>query len=285
MSAQAVLDLFVRRAREVFGERVVSLYTFGSLGEHGDFSSCSDVDVVLMLDELKGTDRDAVTALWDEIKTADLEYADRLSLFWASYHGDDFESGRGRFPPLDRLDLIHHAKLLYGEDRRSELQEPSQQDMVLDSAQFISNFMLADGKFDELIGDVESVLSKGARYFTKFVLFPVRLLFTVGNEKTIASNKDAVAYFNQVWRERLPGEVGELVNFAYQARSRPANEPVHYDEADFRLALQSLYKATINEYASAAARYDDNETAEKLRRHIEKIDVAIAAYDSSPSCS
>ena len=275
MSAQPLLDLFVHSAQKIFGTRVISLYTFGSLGEHGDFSSCSDVDVVLMLDKLNDSDQATITALCDEIKSTELEFADRLSVFWASYQGDDFESGRGRFPSLDRLDLIRHAKLLYGEDRRNELKEPSQKDMVLDSAQFISSFMLADGKLDELTDHVNDILLKGARYFTKFVLFPVRLLFTVGNEKSIASNKDAMLYFNREWSEKLPKEVSQLISFAYQTRACPANEIVKYDETHLRNALQSLYKAMIKEYILVVDHYDEHELVEKLRGYLVEIDARL----------
>ncbi len=276
MSPNPLLKLFIHRARDIFAERAISLYTFGSLGEHGDFSSCSDVDVVLLLDKLQDVDEKTILELWDEIKKSGLDYADRLSLFWSSYEGDDFASGRGRFPPLDRLDLIRHAKLLYGKDHRHELQEPTQKELVLESANFISTFMLADGKFDQLVGDANTILLNGARYFTKFVLFPVRLLFTVKNEKTIASNKDAVAYFNRVWTEKLSNDVVALVNFAYQTRSCPASEPVSYDIDTLQPALQELYKLVISEYILAADNFGDTQCAKQLRNHLEKIDKAIS---------
>jgi hypothetical protein len=267
-----LIKLFIDETIATFGDRVVSLYAFGSLGEHGDFSLCSDVDVVLMLDKVVVSDQGTVKELWEKIKASELDYADRLSLFWSSYSGNDFARGVGRFPPLDRLDLIRHAKLLHGEDRRRELSEPSQQEMVLESARFITSFMLADGKDAELTENAGEILAKGSRYFTKFVLFPVRLLFTVANEKTIASNKEAVAYFNQFYKKEMPKEVYELVNFAYTTRSCPAYVPVIYDEAALKSALLALYQFTIRKYLEAVAEYDDAATKKQLSGWLQKID-------------
>lgn len=278
--AQPLLKKFTEETKKIFKERVISLYTFGSLGEHGDFSLCSDVDVVLMLDKILPSDDETVKKLWAELKATKLEYADRLSVFWSSYDDGDFSAGNGRFPPLDRLDLIRHAKLLYGEDHRKTLQEPSQKDMVLDSAQFISDFMLADGKFDQLTNNTDEILSKGARYFTKFVLFPVRLLFTLGNEKTIASNKQAVEYFTESWAKKLPKEVNELVSFAYRTRSCPADEPVSYNADTLKSALLSLYEVTIQAYAQAAKNYENTAVAEKLKQHLKDMEAATSSTHS-----
>jgi len=280
VNAEPLLALFKKRVYETFEHRVVSLFKFGSLGEHGDFSLCSDVDVVLMLDQLQETDEEKVNALWEELKKSELEYADRLSLFWSSYSGDDFECGRGRFPPLDRLDLIRHAELMTGDDRRKELSEPTHEALVTDSAGFISAYMLADGKFDELTKNQEKILEKGARYFTKFVLFPVRLIFTLDKPGVIGSNYDAVDHCNKTWSKDFPPEVISIVNIAYVLRNTQPEEKVLLDMeiTEVTEALFLLYAYCMKRYYDAVLALNCDGLAEQLKKEINRFEDARARH-------
>lgn len=75
---------------------------------------------------------------------------------------------------------------------------------------------------DELLEHPEIIMNKGARYFTKFVLFPVRLIFTLNNPDVIGTNQDAVKFFQQTWSKDLPISATKMINAAYKLRN---NDP------------------------------------------------------------
>lgn len=279
--AEPLLQLFKTKVTKAFGDRIISLFKFGSLGDHGDFSLCSDVDVVLMLDKLENSDEIKVKTLWDEIKTSELQYADRLSVYWSSYREQDFSKGKGRFPALDRLDLIRHAILIAGEDCRTKLKAPKHEELVTESADFILSFMLAGDKADELAQHPEVIMQKGARYFTKFVLFPVRLIFTLDHPNVVGSNRDAVKYFNQNWYKHMPIPVKELINSAYALRNSEPNSPVKLNENVVNEGLLSLYAYCINRYSDAVSSLGKKDLANRLCSQMEEI---ISKKNCNESC-
>lgn len=268
--AEPLLKLFITKTKETFGDRIIALFKLGSLGDRGDFSLCSDVDVALMLNKIENTDEGKIKILWDEIKASGLEYADRLSVYWSCY-GEDFNDGRGRFPALDRLDFIQHAILMDGEDRRAELKQPTHNDLIIESANFILNFMLAGEKADELTKHPKIIMQKGARYFTKFVLFPVRLIFTLDNPNIVGSNRDAVNYFNQHVAKQLPISSRELVNTAYLLRNNEPDSPVELDEKLVHKGLIYLYKYCMQQYAAAVLNLGEKDLADRLQKSIKSL--------------
>lgn len=271
VQAEPLLKFFTEKAIDKFKNRIVSIFKLGSLGEHGDFSLCSDVDVGLMLDEIKEFDQANIQELNDEIKSSTLEYADRLSIFWSSYSMDTFPKGVGRFPPLDRLDLIRHAVLLHGADRRNELPVPTQKELIISSAEFISSFMLAGKKIEELTLYPEKIVEKGTRYFTKFVLFPIRLIFTLDNPGVISSNLAAIEHFNKTaWCVSRP-EVAEISNFAYKLRSTPADKAVEISVDLLKKVLLPLYDYCMSRYHEALLDLNCFELANKLEIERKKL--------------
>lgn len=269
--AEPLLQLFKDKAAKTFDGRIESLFKFGSLGDRGDFSLCSDVDVVLMLDKVAEGDAAQVKVLWDEIMNSGLPFADRFSLYWSSYRQEDFSQGKGRFPALDRLDLLLHAVLIEGKDRRAELEAPNHEDLIIESAKFILSFMLAEEKADELTKCPENIMKKGARYFTKFVLFPVRLIFTLDNPNVIGSNKDAVEYFHRSWSKDLPMQVKDLVNAAYVLRNSEPNVPVKLDEDVVSDGLSCLYQYCIMRYSDAVLDLGKIDLVDELHKEINKL--------------
>ena len=251
--ANPLINAFKEKVVATFAERCVSMFVFGSLGEHGDFSKCSDVDVVLMLDKIIEGDQAKVKEIWDELLQMNLPYADRLSVFWSSYQ--DFGK-KGRFPALDQTDFKRHAKLIYGQDRRDQINEATHQQIVLESAQFILDFMLKAEKTSELLENPEAINKKGARYLTKFVLFPARLLYTLDYPNKIGSNKDAANNFDVNDRyKHLQGDVNALVGAAYKLRMTEANGEVTAKDLqavnNYPLALLELYQECIARYSDA----------------------------------
>lgn len=269
-SVEPLLVYVIDSLYQQFGNRLVACFKLGSLGEHGDFSLCSDVDVAFFLNEIHPEDEVRVNALWSELKKAPFEFADRLSLFWSSYNNQDFIQGRGRFPALDRLDLIQHGVLIKGQDQRDQLIVPSEKEIIIESAYFIEKFMLTESKHDELLSDNAAILQKGARYFSKCVLFPVRLLFTLDHPNQVASNAEAVKYFNQ--QTSLPLIVKELVNTAFSLRNAPYMQPViptvlSLTPSDLQKALLALYSDCITGYAKAANAFGEKDLSKFLQEN------------------
>jgi hypothetical protein len=264
--AQKVVDLFVQKANEVFGKRIISIFKIGSLGTHGGFSSCSDVDVAIFLDHIDAADYDAMQKINGEIKALPLEFADRLSVFWSSYD-ENLEKGLGRFPPLDRLDLLEYGSLIQGKDHREKLLKPTQEDLVLESAKFILDYMLKGEKLDELLHHPEKISEQGARYFSKFILFPVRLLYTIDNPMAVGSNEDALNHFLKNYKS-LGEQVIDLLKAGFQARSINP-----YKEIDFTVdskTLKLLYNECVKKYYEAT-KLTDNYLSKELSRILVKI--------------
>ncbi|HEX7052746.1 MAG TPA: nucleotidyltransferase domain-containing protein [Burkholderiales bacterium] len=116
---EAILAAALELARQRFGERLVAAYALGSLA-HGGFSPVSDVDLGLVIaDPPSDADAALVAGISKFIKESARPFADRLSIFWGSLATLSGAALGGRFPPLDRLDLIRYGRLLAGRDVRA----------------------------------------------------------------------------------------------------------------------------------------------------------------------
>src|SRR5689334_15983309 len=123
-------------ARQQWRDRLVCAFALGSLA-HGGFSAASDIDVgFLFSDPLIASDTDGVEKLVASVKESGRPFADRLSVFWGSVDSLNHGSQGGRFPPLDRLDLIKYGRLLAGTDVRGKLKTPSRDELVIAGAEF-----------------------------------------------------------------------------------------------------------------------------------------------------
>jgi hypothetical protein len=190
---EQVLGIALDLARQAWQERLVAAYALGSLA-HGGFSAASDVDLALVLtDPLLPADSAGITRLAESIKATNLPFADRLSVFWGSPASLAGDSPGGRFPPLDRLDLIKYGRLLAGADMRNRLGPPSWKELVIAGAEFA----LARLGTDEVIAKLKNP-EELARYdrksLTKLILFPVRFMFTARTGE-VGRNDAAVEHF------------------------------------------------------------------------------------------
>src|SRR5262249_28172928 len=104
-------------------------------------------------------------------------FADRLSAFWGSVDYLNHGSQGGRFPTLDRLDLIRYGRLLAGTDVRDQLKTPSRDELVIAGAEF-ALLRLGNREVMEKIRDAKSLASSDAKTLTKLILYPVRFMFT-----------------------------------------------------------------------------------------------------------
>lgn len=211
--AEAILSETVDAYRTAFGDRLVAAYALGSLA-HGGFSALvSDVDLGLILaDPLQSQDGDTIEAIAETQKQTGSALAERLSVFWGTQATLRGEREGGRFPPLDRLDLIENGRLLAGVDARTGLARPTADELLINGAEFALDFLAglrsrspstaarrgsmrpATQEAIEEIRDPSLLLARGVRRVTKLVLFPVRFMFTAATSR-VGTNDEAVGWY------------------------------------------------------------------------------------------
>jgi hypothetical protein len=161
--------------RAALGSRLIAGYALGSLA-HGGFSPLvSDVDLGLILeDPVRAKDRLTISNAARSVKAGGSALDQRLSVFWGTPATLRGQSRGGRFPPLDRLDLLELGRLLTGTDARSAVARPDRTELLVAGAEFALGSLGGDTE----IRTPSRLVSGGPRRMTKVVLFPVRFLFT-----------------------------------------------------------------------------------------------------------
>jgi len=238
---EAVLAQAVAAYQAALGSRLIAGYALGSLA-HGGFSALvSDVDLGLILrDPPRARDRLTIRGVARAVRADGSArhqlhpLGQRLSVFWgtpATLHG---RARGGRFPPLDRLDLLEYGRLLAGRDAREGLPRPGPDELLVAGAEFALRTLggaanlpdrlqgwVRPGPPDDALGEIRDpprLVSRGPRRLTKVVLFPVRFLFTAATGQ-VATNALAAQHYRA--SARAPGT--ELVAAALTWREQPAD--------------------------------------------------------------
>jgi hypothetical protein len=189
-----VLTEAVDAYRVALGNRLLAAYALGSLA-HGGFSELvSDIDVGLIVsDPPLAEDGSVIKEVADMERSKGSALHARLSVFWGTPATLRGERDGGRFPALDRLDLIENGRLLAGsDDARSGLPRPSRRELIVTGAEFALGRLGRDAV--EEIRSPELLIAHGVRRLTKLVLFPVRFLYTAATGR-IGTNDAAVAHY------------------------------------------------------------------------------------------
>jgi hypothetical protein len=184
-------------AEEAFGPRLRGLYLIGSLA-HGDFApAVSDLGVALLLAApFLAQDAEQVAAVMAYCDAAHPAYARRLSLFWGTVEGfaaTDAVQIPGRFPALDRLDLVAHGRYVAGEELRAQLVSPSRAAVLENSRQDLPRFVRDPARYGFLAGGAELDTSD-RRALTRFCLFPARFLHTARTGEVVSNDAAAESY-------------------------------------------------------------------------------------------
>jgi len=240
MQGETVLGEAVEAYRAALGDRLLAAYALGSLA-HGGFSELvSDIDLGLILsDPPQARDPDAIQQVAESERRKGSPLHERLSVFWGTPATLAGEQEGGRFPPLDRLDLLENGRLLAGtDDARTRVRRPSTQELVITGAEFALDHLAAvrpppgddgdqlgsiraDGsEAFEQIRSAELLAAQGVRQVTKLVLFPVRFMYTAATGH-VGTNADAVAHY----LERPATPSPKLVEAALAWRTAPPSEP------------------------------------------------------------
>jgi hypothetical protein len=234
---EAVLARAVAAFENALGSRLVAGYALGSLA-HGGFSPLvSDVDLGLILrDPHRASDRLTIRRVAGAVKADGPPLSKRLSVFWGMPSTLSGQARGGRFPPLDRLDLLEYGRLLTGPDARDHVARPGRTDLLVAGAEFALGSLggpralrdrargWARGRLgsDPALEEIRTptvLVSRGPRRLTKIVLFPVRFLFTAQTGRVAAIGLAAEHYLASTdspaaglvtaalgWRERAPDD-------------------------------------------------------------------------------
>jgi hypothetical protein len=209
---EAVLARAVAAYRAALDSRLIAAYALGSLA-HGGFSPLvSDVDIGLVLqDPLRAKDRGTIHSVARSVRAGGSALDERLSVFWGTPSTLGGQRRGGRFPPLDRLDLLDYGRLLIGQDARSGVARPGQTELLVAGAEFALGYLggtrnvphrlrdwtLLRFRHDNALAEVRApsrLVSRGPRRLTKVVLFPVRFLFTAQTGQ-VGTNTLAAAHY------------------------------------------------------------------------------------------
>ena len=217
---ERVLAEAVEAYRVALGDRLLAAYALGSLA-HGGFSELvSDIDVGLIVsDPPRPEDVSMIQEVADAEKSKGHALHARLSVFWGTPATLRGELDGGRFPALDRLDLIENGRLLAGsDDARFGLPRPGVRELIVTGAEFALDYF-GSGAMEE-IRSPELLIAHGVRRLTKLVLFPVRFVYTAVTGR-IGTNDAAAAHY--LSDGHAPS--GELVAAALAwRRSEPTDE-------------------------------------------------------------
>ncbi len=209
---EAVLAQALAAYQAALGSRLVAAYALGSLA-HGGFSPLvSDVDLGLILrDPPWIRHRLAIRAVARAVRADGSTLHQRLSVFWGTPATLAGRARGGRFPPLDRLDLLEYGRLLAGQDARHGVARPGQEELLVAGAEFALGYLGAAGNLPRRLRDrvrpgshdrdalneirnPERLVSRGPRRMTKTVLFPVRFLFTAATAR-VGTNALAAEHY------------------------------------------------------------------------------------------
>jgi predicted nucleotidyltransferase len=268
-SADKVVDDTMEAARTVFGDEIEAIFTLGSLAHGGFAPLVSDVDVAIILGSTTSDTPERIATVQSLVlDKASSPLSERLSLFWADW--DAVRTGIGenfRLGPVDRLDLLDSGHLLVGTDLREPGVRPTQQELVLMSADLI----LTKFTFEYLEGlrDTQALVAGGVHTVTKAILFPVRFMYTLGTGNIGLNDRSALWYGS----EGLPG--GALALKALEWRCDGLGDldlVVRMLDAD----LATLHAACMDEYAGELARLGEAPRAAAMAERAAAVDVAVA---------
>jgi hypothetical protein len=235
-AARAIAADSATAFQEVFAERFVAAYALGSVAHGGYAPAVSDIDLAIILTDTGDGDRETVAATREPLHP-------KLSVFWGSLPAMSDGREDGRFPAIDRLDLADHGLLLLGVDVVEQVARPTAEELALESARFAVGLLATDEVIAES-HDPRRLLADPV-WFTKAVLFPVRLRYSSAmTSGRAATNDEAIAWYLAQPTATAPS----LVRLAARVR---AGEPLDPDEAAPELAagLVPIYRAYIKEQA------------------------------------
>jgi predicted nucleotidyltransferase len=258
---QELLAATVDLAQELWRDRLLAAYALGSLAHGGFRPLVSDIDIGFVLaDPLLPEEADAVERLVSTIKAGNRPFADRLSIFWGSVSTLSGAVAGGRFPPLDRLDLMKFGRLVRGLDVRSELTPPTLAELVIVGAEF-ALWRLARDDVTAKLKDPRALAQSDAKTLTKLILYPVRFMYTARTGE-VGRNEAAVEHLVAAKESAS----SDLARFALDWRSAI---PTHSDKNAIQAiaaGVLPLYDEFLMDYEPRLREYGRLDLAEKFQK-------------------
>jgi len=233
-------------AKEAFGSRLRGLYLLGSLA-HGDFApAVSDFGVALFLAApLAAHDAEQIAAVMAYCDAAHPAYARRLSLFWGTvedFNDADAVQIPGRFPALDRLDLVEHGRYIAGAELRAALIPPSRSAVLEHCRQDLPRFVRDPARYGFLTGGAELDTSD-RRALTRLCLFPARFLHTA-RTGAVVSNDAAARFYCAAHKDAS----SDIVRLALALRHDPSRTLSAADRDLLATELRPYYGRFLREF-------------------------------------
>lgn len=262
-----ILEELTKLSKEYYKNKLISCYAIGSLA-HGGFSpTTSDVDFAIILSNpWQSNYIDIIKQINREICTCGLKMANKASIYYGSVETMNTNSSYIRFPGYDKLDLIIHGKLLYGQDIRTLLVAPTTEEIEIEGiTQIVERFEIDKATIE--INQISNLILCGQiPRVSKLILLPIRFLYTI-HTNLLAHNIDSVAYFE---KNTIDNNKIQLVNFAYTLRNLSSPYAINTILKQFQAIpyaqenLRVLYKEFIELYYSRLIKYGKNKLANEL---------------------
>ncbi|WP_103348105.1 hypothetical protein [Amycolatopsis sp. CA-128772] len=236
--ARSIAAEAARAYQETFGDRLIGAYLLGSLSYGGYSPAVSDIDLAIILTDVRDGDHAAVSATTEALQGRSPLHR-KLSVFWASLPALRAGEDDGRFPALDRLQLADHGRVLLGDDVTPEVARPEPAQLLLESAKFAIAILATDEVTAEFRHPRRLLADKV--WFTKAVFFPVRFLYS----GTTASGRAATNDESLAWYlDRTEAPAKSLVRLGARVRG---GHPLDAAEVEPELAagLVPLYRHYI----------------------------------------
>lgn len=265
--AEEILDAAIGLAQQKWRDRLIAAYALGSLAHGGFRPLVSDIDIGFVLeDPLLPSDAGVIEGVVSAIEASRKPFSDRLSIFWGSVASLSGASAGGRFPPLDRLDLLKFGRLVIGRDVRGKLPLPTQEQLVVAGAEFARWRLDRDDVIAKL-NDPVALLRSDPKTLTKLILYPVRFLFTA-RTGDVGRNDAAVEHF--VAAGMSPS--AELARLALEWRTA---SPADSDSAAIRAVasgLLPLYREFLRDHEARLRAYGRLDLADAFLEWQQRLD-------------
>jgi hypothetical protein len=204
------------------GDRLLGIYVIGSLAHDGFSAHYSDIDMAVVAEDTL-TSQD-MAHMFGRATALSAELAPKLSLFWTNRN-----FSVGRFPALDRVDLIDHGMPLIERQNSRPPRPTLGQIRAYLGADPLRNWSLQVEKLSALT----ELTSNNRKAYLRALLYPARFAYswTTG---AMASNDDAVAWLRP---HAPPGIDVDLVEQALRCRN-DGRDPDHLFPERSKLSRQ-----------------------------------------------
>lgn len=242
--AREIVEDVAIRAEQLFGPNLQGVFVIGSLA-HGGFSpESSDIDLALILKQVdSGTALTVAELREDATAHVHTPLSKRVSIFWSDTAHLRHGQGRHmRLGAVDRADLLLSGVCVRGKELSDRSTLPTRDELVTEGANFAAEKLDAR----HLSQSAETLVAGGARAASKYVLFPVRLLYTLHTGE-IGLNAASAA-----WYVARGGTSAALVELALVWRDHGFHDEQQAIHA-ISVAGDSLYRELFAELAVEGA--------------------------------